>query len=330
MELGGDLTAYKSYRMGVSNYSNPRNAMLNTKRSQIEYLYNLAVDREEDCLLNNHLFIDSPRIFNRQIKTNYYQTVTVETINEKDRFKSGDLLTYDNDYWLCTSSFIFHNLYCRGNFIRTNYTLKWQNKDREIIERRAYIVSASQYNSGESSNKVITLGYNQYLIVLPSDDETNILDRTKRFFIDKNQNEPLTYRVTRNDCIPYSDWDNGCVCLIVTEDQYNTDTDSIENWICDYKKNKKEVQKFKINCISPQIRCGGNAKTFTAETTETVTWQLKVADYQKDYIILSDIENNKCRVKCLHNNKLIGSSFKLIAKTGTCSQELLIDVIGGM
>ena len=303
-----------------------------TKKKQIEYLYNLAADREENCQLNGEDFFESPRIYNRLIKTNYYQSLNMETINEGDRFKSGDLLSYDNDEWICTSSFVFHDLYCKGNFIRTNYTLRWQNAKREIIERRCYIISASQYNSGEEGNKTIMLGYNQYMIVLPSDSETNILDRKKRMFIDKNEENPTPYRITRNDTVPYSDWDRGCVCLVVTEDQFNEKTDSIEEWICDYVEPEKSTEPIEITCINePQIRSGGTFKTFTANSQNKISWELITLDVQRDFIELFEINSNQCKVRCKRNDSLIGTVFKLVASINDDNKtEILITIVGGV
>lgn len=325
--------AYESYKIGIANYQNPRKQMINEKEEQVRYLYDLATDREDNCLLNGKEFIESPRIFNRLIKTNYYQTLNMETINENDRFKSGDLLTYDNDYWICTSSFIFHNLYCKGNFIRTNYTLRWQNYKGNLVERRAYIISASQYNSGENSDKTLTLGYNQYMIVMSSDEETNILDRTKRFFIDKDKDNPITYRVTRNDTIPYSDWDRGCVCLIVTEDQYNPHTDNIDEWLCDYIKPKSSSECIEITYNGNlTIRIGGQ-KTFVAKSEATVNWEVVSDNFDVNNLELTaDDGENKVIIKCNYNEDLFDNkSFKLICTDiNNNKSELLIHLIGGV
>lgn len=324
--------SYQSYKLRTGATTTPRDKMRYDKKKQIEYLYNLAADSEDNCLLNGEKFSQSPRIYNRLIKTNYYQSLNMETINDADRFKSGDLLSYDDDEWICTSSFVFHGLYCKGNFIRTNYTLRWLNADKEIIERRCYIVSASQYNSGEEGNKTIVLGYNQYMIVLPSDSETNVIDRTLRIFIDKNTEKPTPYRVTRNDTVPYSDWDRGCVCLVVTEEQYNDKTDSIKEWLCDYDTPSKPTEPIEITCVGkPQIRSGGTYKTFAANSQNKITWELNILDTQRDFVELVEVSNNQCKLRCKRNDSLIGTVFKLIASiNGENKTEILITVVGGV
>ena len=310
--------------------SNAKNPIFEAKKAQIIHLFNLAMDREDGCFLNGKPFYESPRVFDYKIKNNFEHTVTIETINEKDYFKSGDLINYQGYTWICSSSYIFHDLYCKGKLCRCNYVLRWQNDNKDIVDTPCFIQTPGQSSSGVDENRILRIGNDQLFVIVPCNDETLALRRDKRFFIDKYKVNPTPYEITRVVSVPYSDWDDGCLGLVCSEDQYNSDTDNIELMICDYKENKQKSEMFIIKCTSPQIRCGGNSKTFTAEIDSTVTWDLNTLDIQKDYIILTDIGNNQCRIKCLSNNNLIGSSFKLIANTEIGYQELLIDIIGGV
>lgn len=226
-----NLNSYKLTRQFDS--SNPRKQMLREKTLQTNMLYEFAVDREDNCLINNREFVKSPRIWDRKIKTNYFQTITMETIERDDYFYSGDLLAFDNSFWICTSSFVFHKLYCKGNYIKCNYLLKWQDKNGKIIEKYCLVQSAAQYNSGETGNNTIILGSDQLMIVLPKDQDTLILDTPVSFFIDWNIKNPTAYKITRNDTVPYSDWKYGCISLIVTQ-RATKQEDNIELGICDY------------------------------------------------------------------------------------------------
>lgn len=308
-----------------------RNPMLSAKKAQVKYLFDMAMDREGNCSINGKKFFEAPRIFNYQIKRDFIHTVNIETIYQEDYFKSGDIVTYQGYSWLCSSSYVFHNLYCKGSFWRCNYTLCWQNDNLEKIETPCFVQNSSQANDGVEDNNVLRIGNDQLLIIVPYNEETLALKRDKRFFIDKNKIAPIVYELTRIISVPYSDWDKGCIGLICSESQYNPDTDSIEEWLCDYNRPlEQQITTFEISCSSPQIRCGGNAKTFTAKTDEIITWSLSLLDIQKEFIILTDIGNNQCKIKCLLNNDVIGSSFKLIATANDISQELLINVIGGV
>ena len=311
---------------------NAKESTISAKKAQIQYLFDIAMDREDNCLLNGKPFEKSPRVFNRQIKSNYFQTIEIETNNESDYFKSGAIVNYASYDWICASSFVFHNLYCKGLFWRCNYKLKWLNNEKKIIEMPCLVQTSSQVLLGINDNKVFQVGTDELLVILPCNEETVALRRDKKFFIDKNKKNPTPYILTRIITIPYSDFENGCVGIVVKETQLNTETDSIEDWLCDYKQEDiKEIEtNFEIKCSSATVRCGGSAKTFTAVTDSPVEWRLKLLDIQEQDIALTVLENNQCKIKCAYNTNLIGTSFKLVAKTETATQELLINVIGGV
>ena len=116
----------------------------------------MSADRENNCLIDNVPFTEAPRIFNRKITSNAVQTLICEVIEPNDYFDAGSILYYDNDYWLCTSSYVFHdNMYCRGEFYRCNYKLRWQKDNGDIVERWVVTQDASSYSSGVSGNKVL-------------------------------------------------------------------------------------------------------------------------------------------------------------------------------
>ena len=76
------LDSYKLTRQ--YSYSNPRKEMLREKKIQVNNLYEFAMDREDDTLLNGNTFIKSPRIFDRKFVDTVHHKITVETILEDD------------------------------------------------------------------------------------------------------------------------------------------------------------------------------------------------------------------------------------------------------
>ena len=330
--------AYDSYKLLQSQSVSMKDKMMEDKKKQVAYLYNIAPDREEGCTINNLAFAESPRIFDRKIKTSYFQTLTCETININDRFKSGSILHYDNDYWLCTSSLVFHNLYCKGNFIRCNYKLKWQEPDGSIVERNCFVQSSSQTNSGEDENKTIVLGADQLLIVLPSDEKTLALNASKRLFVDKYTVKPTPYKITRTDTVPYSDWDDGCVNLIVKQVEVSP-SDRPDLMLCDYispttPPDPGEPSQSGILCTitykgDASIIVGGNAKTFTAVYTDadgndvsgnyTTVWSV-VGNPISELSLTPAV--NSVKIKCAENDKLINTAFTLKA-IGTYNAETI-------
>ena len=343
--------AYESYKLLHSSPISLRDRMLEEKKQQIRFLFDQAIDREDNCTINGHSFSETPRLFDRKIKTNYFQTLTCETINELDKFNSGNLLTFDNDNWICTSSFVFHKLYCKGNFIRCNYILKWQNQNGIIIERPCLVQSAAQYNSGERGNQTIVLGTDQLMIVLPSDAETNLLDTPQSFFIDKNKIKPTAYRITRNDAIPYSDWDEGCIDLIVTQRPAN-EKDRPDLMLCDYielvpsnqkqASNKTTVLSCNISFTGkPVINIGGYSKIFSAEFKNNFgnilpeidpVWKITTIEDSIDQYIHYSVTDRELHINADYNESLLGSKIRidLSDSNNLCSDHILVTLGGGI
>lgn len=139
----------------------------------------------------------------------------------------------DNTYWICTEVMCKSGLYYFGKLTRCNNFLKWQDKSKNIFEYPVFDVNSTQYNSGESSDRIMTLGSSQHLLTIVADENTIALKNGHRFFLDRNTAEPTVFRLTQNDTTAVN-YDRGLVKLTVTEDQYNPERDSIENWICNY------------------------------------------------------------------------------------------------
>lgn len=219
---------------------------------------------------------------------------------------------YDEDYkrwniWLIMTMPSNNKMYEKVVLYLCNYIAKWQDNGN-MIYQPFHVQNASQYNTGEEGNKILTLGYNQLLVYTSLDDNTVYLDRTKRMFIDYNNINPLPYRITRIDTVSESYGENRVICLVFTEDVYDPNTDSIENWLCDYIKPKIN-QPIEITYTgNPMIRVGGSAKTFTANTTETVTWSV---DNDFDGNISLILSGNACKIKCVFNEDIVNQTFTL-------------------
>lgn len=297
----------------------------------------------------------------KRLKRDFYKTLDVETftnfitgesidlnINKQSRsdvagyqkdftslitapVKHGDTF-YDEDnkvYWICTEVMCKSNLYYDGKLTRCNNFLKWQDDSGKVFEYPVFDINSTQYNSGVQSDKIMTLGSTQHMLTITADENTIALEHDKRFFNDRNTKSPTVFKLTQNDTTALN-YDKGLLHLTITEDEYNPKTDSIENWLCDYFK-PKTSQSIKITYAGdPTIRVGGSAKTFTANTAETVTWELITTDMQNKYITMA-VTDNKCKIKCSNNELLIGSSIKLkCTDTSGNVGELLINIVGGV
>ncbi len=236
----------------------------------------------------------------------------------------------EKSYWLCTESECKSYLYFSGKLTRCNWILKWQNKNGEIVSRPAIVLSASQYNSGSEKTKMITIGYNQLMIYTILDNETVKLKSDKRMFIDNDLNKPKPYKLTRVDTVTKSFMGKGRICLVFTEDQYNSQTDNIDLMLCDYFVPNSVTKPIEIVYNgNPEIRCGGMSKTFRVQSDNSVEWSLRLLDIQKDFVNLVS-DRNTAKVNCLFNKSLIGSAFKLVCTIDGVSSELLVNIVGGV
>lgn len=232
------LDSYKLTR--EYSYSNPRKEMLREKKQQVHSLYDFAMDREDDTLLNGNPFIKSPRIFDRKFVDNVHHKITVETILDEDFIECGDYLEYDGMVWLCLNSYSFHKLYCRATFMSCDWKIYWINANGELKSQYVIDQNSTQYNSGESGNSTMTLGAAQHMIKMQCNNDTILIDSQQKFAIDKNIKKPTCYKVTQNDNTSYN-YGKGLCCITVSETQLNQETDKLitledgaQVWICDY------------------------------------------------------------------------------------------------
>ena len=232
--------AYESYKISLPSSTSVRNRMLSEKERQIRFLYDQAMDREEDTLLNGNPFIESPRIFDRKFIDTYHHKIIVETIQDKDWIECGDYLEYDGMVWLCLNSYSFHKLYCRATFMSCDWQIYWIDENGELKSQYVVDQNSTQYNSGETGNSTMTLGSAQHMLKMQCNDNTILIDSPMRFAIDKNIKKPTCYKVTQNDNSAYN-YGKGLCCVTVTETQFNDSTDKLitlkdgkKVWVCDY------------------------------------------------------------------------------------------------
>ena len=276
---------------------------------------------------------------NNDIRLEIHAQKFSETMGQQQKFKSlitaslshGDTLynSVDNTYWLCTESRLKNDLYYSGTMTQCNWILKWQDENRQIIEKPAIVLSASQYNSGEEKTKTLTLGANQVMVYMILDDDTVKLKSDKRFFIDNNRQEPKPYNLTRCDTVTKSYMGVGRICLVCTEDQFNVGTDNKELMICNYTT-PPPVDVPHITYSGDAIIRNGGIKSFAIETDEVITWSVEYADSDDNYLQLTVIDNNHCKLKCISNDTNVGKQFSVKAVGLTVNVSVNITVIGGL
>lgn len=234
----------------------------------------------------------------------------------------GDIL-YDKRrdiYWICCESFDRNEILCAGKLIRCNYMMKWQDEYKHVLEYPVFEINSTQYNSGESSNKTLTIGSSQHLITIVADKNTTSLNRGKRFFWDKNIVNPTVFKITQNDTTSMN-YDKGLLRITVTEDQYNPNTDSIKKWLCDYFETSEITV---IYTGSPTIRIGGS-KILKVDFKETVKWSI---ESNTNAMLIP--AGNTVKVKCPNDTSIINETIIVKAVVGNITGECELIVTGGI
>ena len=342
------LDSYKLARQ--YSYSNPRQEMLREKKIQVHSLYELAMDREDDTLLNGNVFVKSPRIFDRKFVDSVHHKITVETILEDDWMECGDYLEYDGMTWLCLNSYSFHKLYCRATFMSCDWQIYWINEKGELKSQYVIDQNSTQYNSGESGNSIITLGAAQHMLRMPYNEDTIMFDSPQRFCIDRNLKKPTCYKVTQNDNTSYN-YGKGLCCVTVAETQLNLDKDKLitledgkQVWVCDYieiddssdsitpPENPDEMTDLRVVISGNKNLKVGFSRTYTATITDVdgnaVEWNDTYSwNVVSDFEVGQELDDNIIKL-LVEDEDLVDEVFSLqVVKDGSVVAEIEITVI---
>ena len=241
-----------------------------------------------------------------------------------DALQIGDMI-YDTEtqcYWLCTENYDKNEIYHSGKLVRCiNTKMRWQDKNGHIFEYPVFEINSTQYNSGESGDKTMTLGSSQHLITIIADENTIALNHGQRFFWDRNTVDPTVFKITQNDTTAMN-YDKGLLKITIMEDQYNPETDSIENWLCDYFPTSTETFTI-LYSGNPTIRIGGT-KTLRIDTDKTVIWSV-----ESEIGATITPDGNSVKVKCPsgdYMDKTITVKAEIDGVVGEC----VLTVTGGV
>lgn len=244
----------------------------------------------------------------------------------------GDVLYNKNrdEYFICTQSYKPSRTHYKCVLTRCNNFLKWQDRQGNIYNYPVFDMNSTQYNSGVSGDRITTIGSSQHLLTITGDENTIILNHDKRFFLDRNVEKPSVFKLTQNDTTAYNYDKKGVLKITVTEEQYNCETDSIENWLCDYIA-PKELNEIKILFNGkPTIRVGGQ-KTFSVESESAVTWSVKSSNFDVSRLNL-EYSDNKVIVHCEYDELFLDNkSFSLsCVDADNNTGEIEIKLTGGV
>lgn len=151
----------------------------------------------------------------------------------------GDIINWQKSFWMITSLDFGNDLYENGEIRRCNYLLKWQDAQRNIIEKHCII--EFPYISHMYENKVIAINETKCNITLPYDQDSIKITMGHRFFITNDRSTPSVYRVDHVNDIENVFDSHGTISLIMRQTPLNAIEDNIELGICNYKTKQEET-----------------------------------------------------------------------------------------
>lgn len=256
----------------------------------------------------------------------------------------GDMLydSNDDEYLLCTESFNVDGVHWKGKFSLCNWTLKWQNKDGDILEYPCVDTNSTQYNSGEQASAKMTIGSSQHMATLPYDENTIAIKSPQRFFLDRDTETPTSFIVTQNDNTSMFFGKKGLVKITMLECERNNDTDRPDLGICDYfekddlktnNADEKKVIRSVISYKTTTIKSGGSKQkfvgTFVDENGEEIdgistNWEI-ICDFADSLIV--DEEGNSLTIG-VDDDSLIDEEFKLTLsdESGNYKSSIIIQI----
>ncbi|EXG87840.1 hypothetical protein K413DRAFT_4741 [Clostridium sp. ASBs410] len=321
-------------------------------------MYKLVFDK--DATIEEKI---NPRLYYKKYSSSAGKTQKIQTVYS-EKFEVGDCFydSKDSSYWICTEAFDNDDISWNGKLAYCNYKLHWQNESGEIISRYARILNASAYNNGEKENKTLTLQSNQFMVYLPYDNETMLLDDNKRIHMSKNIRKCKPYEITRIDDISYDFTDKGLINLIFTQVQASPTTDKLVDdgtgnkvWICDYNTPSSPTDPGDENgnqspillqatftCKGDKIiKAGGSAKTFSVsfsgENQVPVTdvdyiWSVSITKEFNNLLTVETLSNGQCKVKLGYDDLVVGNYVRLsvVNSEGTEIGYELIEIGGNL
>ena len=262
--------------------------------------------------------------------------------------------------WLLKGKVDNNGIYDKSAASICNYKLHWQNEFSEIVYRYAYVLNASAYNNGEKENKTLTLQSNQFMVYLPYDNETMLLDDNKRIHMSKNIRKCKPYEITRIDDISYDFTDKGLINLIFTQVQTSPTNDKLVDdgtgnkvWICDYNtppsltdpgddNDNQSPILLRTEIVykgNPELMIGGTYKAFTgkfydesnSEVNDVGVWSIDTIDELSKFVDFATT-GNTIKIKILNYDSAIGGIVRLkySSTDGKFSKILDVSIMSGI
>ena len=281
----------------------------------------------------------------------YLLQFRLEDIKDNPNIKVGSYVQIMNEmdepeWWL-----IWHlddrTQFRQFSILKCTWIYKWTSfKDGHRVIHQCLGVTRNQnnYNSGCWLDYTFEVVEQQHVMLMPSNNDTNILTYNTRLLVsNEGRYPPIAWKISKVQPSVAND----TVRFTMTQEQYNAATDDAKLMIADYKKSYVEPEILEteetpivsdleiVYSGKPVVRAGGGYKKFTlktrvgdrlVDTTEDVEWSVDFPDGDSSKLECAVVDNI-FKVKCLNDYSLIGKIFTVTAQSEHSSKSITVEVI---
>ena len=231
--------------------------------------------------------------------------------------------------------------------MKCTWIYKWTSfKDGHRVVHQCLGVTRNQnnYNSGCWLDYTFEVVEQQHVMLMPSNNDTNILTYNTRLLVsNEGRYPPIAWKISKVQPSVVND----TVRFTMTQEQYNAATDDAKLMIANYRTSYVEPEILEteetptvsdleiVYSGKPAVRAGGGYKKFTLKTrvdgklvdvTEDVEWDIDFSDGDLTKLECSVVDN-VFKVKCLNDYSLIGKTFTITAESTYSSKSIIVEVV---
>lgn len=287
----------------------------------------------------------------------YLLQFRLEDMANRSDIKVGSYVSIPNEmgapeWWLITH-LDDRTQFRQFSILKCLHVYRWVSRvdgKRRIYECLGAPRNQSSYNSGVWLDYTFQVPENQHIAMLPTNDDTRTIGYDCRFLLSDPERRPaIAWQVSKI----MSSFNGAVTKFTMTQEQFNAATDNADLMIADYWESAVEPELLEVEVDTnvldfeivysnnPSVRAGGGYKKLTLKTrvgdkledfSETVEWDVdfggkeKMLNVSKRSEEALDIPYNVCKIKCINDYSLIGSTFTVTATTKYGSKSLVMEV----
>ena len=281
----------------------------------------------------------------------YLLQFRLEDIKDNPNIRIGSYVQIENEMYEPEWWLLVHQddrtQFRQFSIVKCTWIYKWVSEasgKRRIYECLGAPRKQNSYNSGVWLDYVTQTVENQEVLWLPTNDDTKTIFYDTKFLKSApGRYPPLKWTITKIEDTSV----DGVSKFTMTQTQFDPAKDNAELMIADYYKSAvtPEVTELEetptvseleiVYSGQPAVRAGGGYKKFTLKEiingelidSENVEWGIDFTSGDPEKLVTS-IEGNILKVKCLPDYSLIGKTFTITAKSEHSSKSIIVEVIG--